>query len=472
MNTSIKRSVASLPYPLKQGLKYVYGAIPLPLRYGKEFRETYAFLQKSQWWNREQLEEYQLEQLSKLLHHAYENVPYYRRVFDEKGLKPKDIQDFKDLQQLPYLTKQIIQDNLEDLKARNYSPSKFQYVTTGGSTGIPMGFYIEKGVSGAKEWAFMTTQWNRVGYQFGDKCIVLRGNVVESASKGKFWEYDPVNKWLILSSYHLTDENMPKYIQKIREFKPDFVQAYPSAISILARFMKENDIESFSSVKALLCGSENLYPSQRELLEAVLKCRVYSWYGHTEQAVLAGECEYSNFYHIFPEYGIVELIGENGESVTKENAIGEIVATGLNNFIFPFIRYKTMDLGVYTNKKCECGRKYPLLKRVEGRLQEFIVANDGNLLPLGPAIFGIHDAEWTKVKQIQFLQETPGELVIQVVKDPSYSEAEIEGYVLRLFKARLERRCELNVRFVNHIPRTQRGKYRFLIQKLPIEFGD
>ena len=99
MNTSLKQFTASLPHPLKHGLKYVYGAIPLPIRYGKVFRETYAFLQESQWWSREQLEAYQLEQLSKLLHHAYENVPYYRKVFDERGLKPKDIQDFKDLQQ-------------------------------------------------------------------------------------------------------------------------------------------------------------------------------------------------------------------------------------------------------------------------------------------------------------------------------------------------------------------------------------
>ena len=426
MNTSIKRSVASLPYPLKQGLKYAYGAIPLSIRYGKVFRDTYAFLQESQWWSRERLEEYQLQQLSTLLQHAYENVPYYHRIFDERGLKPKDIQDFTDLQQLPYLTKQIIQDNLEDLKARNYPSHKFRYATTGGSTGIPMGFYLENRVSKAKEWAFMTTQWNRVGYKFGDKCIVLRGNVVESAAKGKFWEYDPINKSFVLSSYHLTDENMPKYIEKIREFEPKFIQAYPSAITILAKFMKENNIEPFPTAKAILCGSENLYSSQRELLEDVFKCRMYSWYGHTEQAVLAGECEHSTYYHIFPEYGIVELIGENGESVTKENAIGEIVATGLNNFIFPFIRYKTMDLGVYANKKCECGREYPLLKRVEGRLQELIVAKDKRLITLTALIFAQHFNAFSKIKEMQLIQEREGEIIVNIVKTENYSNKDVK----------------------------------------------
>ena len=108
------------------------------------FLKTYNFLQESQWWSQHQLEEYQLSQLSKLLEHAYKNVPYYRRVFDERGLKPKDIQDFNDFRKLPFLTREIIGDNLDDLKARNYSPHKFEYVTTSGSTGTPLGFFMKE----------------------------------------------------------------------------------------------------------------------------------------------------------------------------------------------------------------------------------------------------------------------------------------------------------------------------------------
>ena len=469
MNASLMQFTASLPHPLKQGLKYAYGTIPPSIRYGKVFRETYAFLQVSQWWSREQLEEYQLEQLSKLLHHAYENVPYYRRVFDERGLKPKDIQDFKDLQQLPYLTKEIIQNNLPDLVARNYPKSKLQYVTTGGSTGIPMGFYHEKnGI--ANEWAFMLTQWTRVGFKIGDRCVVLRGNVVDSASKGKFWEYDPVNKNLILSSYHLTDENMPKYIKKIREFKPDFFQAYPSAITLLAKFMKENDIEPFPSIKAVLCGSENLYSWQREVLEEVFQCRVDSWYGHTEQAVLAGECEKSTYYHIFSEYGLVELIGKDGKPVTDESVMGEIVATGFNNFAMPFIRYRTNDLAVLTNVKCECGRNYSLLKKVEGRLQELVVTKDRRFITLTALIFAQHFEAFSKVKEMQLVQEEEGEITVKIVKTSQYS-ADDEKEILSKMQRAVGSGLDVNFDYVDRIPRTQSGKYRFLIQKLPIDFG-
>jgi phenylacetate-CoA ligase len=451
---NFKDLAKNLPYPLKQGLKYVYGAIPPPIRYGKVFRETYAFLQESQWWSREQLEEYQLVQLSKLLQHVYENVPYYRRIFDERGLKPKDIQDFNDLQQLPYLTKEIVQNNLPDLVAQNFSQSKLQYATTGGSTGIPLGFYREKGVSSAKEWAFMLSQWNRIGFKNDDRCVVLRGAVVQSVSKYKFWEYDPLNKSLILSSYHMTDENLPKYIEKIREFKPKFIRAYPSTITILARFVEENNIASFSSIKAILCSSENLYSWQRELLETVFQCRVYSWYGHAEQAVLAGECEHSTYYHIFSEYGIVELIGKDGKPMKQEDELGEVVATGLFNFACPLIRYRTMDLATLANTKCKCGRNYPLLKKVEGRLQELIITGTGRLISM--TAMNMHSDVFDNVKQFQFYQEKKGEVIFNIVKKDTYTERDTKYIRSELYK-KLGDDVNVIIRFVDDIPRTQSG---------------
>ena len=120
----IRNLAKKLPYPIQQSLKHIYGTIPLPIRHGKVFRDTYKFLQESQWWSREKLEEYQMQQLAKLLTHSYENVPYYRRMFEERGLRPENIQDFDDLRKLPYLTKDIIRENLSDLLAQNYSKSR------------------------------------------------------------------------------------------------------------------------------------------------------------------------------------------------------------------------------------------------------------------------------------------------------------------------------------------------------------
>ncbi|HOS67859.1 MAG TPA: phenylacetate--CoA ligase family protein, partial [Methanoculleus sp.] len=198
---------------------------------------TYALLQRSHWWSREELLAYQAEALSRLLDHAYENVPYYRRVFDERDLVPADIRTPGDLALLPILTREDLQKNLADLKARNYPESAFEYVTTGGSTGIPVGFYYERGASRAKEWAFMKTQWDRVGYRFTDRCVVLRGYIVGSARDDVYWKKALLGRWLVMSSHHMTEETLPAYIDRIRRFCPRFIQAYPSTAVVLARYM-------------------------------------------------------------------------------------------------------------------------------------------------------------------------------------------------------------------------------------------
>jgi len=464
----LRSFVNSLPYSIKQGAKYIYGAIPPRFRYSKVFWDTYNFLQESQWWSKTKLEEYQMKELNKLLYHAYENVPYYRKIFDERGLKPKDIQDFNDLQLLPYLTKEDVRNNFNDLMAKNLPKSMFQYVSTSGSTGIPLQFYEEKGVTGAREIAFHWRMRGWIGYSFTDKCAVLRGNVVKKSERNKraWWEYNSVDKLVILSLYDMTEENLFKYVKKLNEFQPKFIQAYPSGITILARFMREHDIDLIYPIKAILCGSENLYSSQREMLEETFKCRVFSWYGHTEKAVLAGECEKSTYYHIFPEYGVTELIRSDGSPVNHEGGVGEIVGTGFNNYAIPFIRYKTGDLAVYAQRKCSCGRNYQLIEKVEGRLQEFIVAKDGHLISLGDMqIFFVFD----NVKQFQFYQVKEGEVVFKIVKKDTYTE-EDTSHILRSLYDRIGGSVKVYIEFVDKIPRTDSGKYRFLIQKLSVNF--
>lgn len=464
----------SSPRLLRRTIGHVYGKMPIrmqyQMRYGKVFRDTYEFLQKSQYWSREKLEKYQLLQLRRLLYHAYENVPYYRSVFDELRLIPDDVKTLDDLRKLPYLTREIIRDNLENLVARNYSESEVLFTTTGGSTGVPLGFYRDERVWAEKETAFITSMWRRVGFKLGDKRVVFTGYVVRSVEKGKFWEYDLLNNRVFFSSYHMADKNLPRYIEEIRRFKPDFIHGYPSVVTILARFMKENGVESFPGVRAVLCGSENLYQPQRDLLEEVFNCRAFSWYGHTEQAVLAGECECSTDYHVSPQYGITELIGKDGELVTGEDEVGEMIATGFINYAMPFIRYKTMDFGVHTNQRCGCGREYPLLKRVEGRLQDFVVTEDGGLISLTALIFGQHFHAFSRIKDMQIEQEKRGEIMVRIVRVGGYADKDEKEIFQKIQKITGDQ-LFVQFEYVDEIPRTRMGKRLFLIQKLPIEWA-
>jgi len=233
--------------------------------------------------------------------------------------------------------------------------------------------------------------------------------------------------------------------------------------------MKKNNIEPLPTVKAILCASENLYPWQRGLLAEVMKCRVWSFYGHSERAVLAGECEVSTYYHIQPEYGIIELINKDGNPVTNEDELGEIVVTGFNNSVCPFIRYGTMNLAVLSNAKCKCGRNYALLKRVEGRLQEFFVDRAGSLITFTCS----DDALWTvknKINAYQYVQNEPGRVLLNIDVRNKFSISDIDS-VKRTFLD-FYPRFNIEIRFVDHIPRTKSGKFRFLVEKLPIEFEE
>ena len=461
----MRNLIRKAPLWIKKPIKYVYGLIPYEKRMGKVFWDTYNFLQESQWWSKEQLEEYQMRQLEKLMKHAYETIPYYKKLFNETGITPKDIQNFSDLKKIPYLTKQIIQDNPKDLISNKYKKNDLRYVTTGGTTGIPMGFYQDNNTTEAIEWAFMTNQWSRVGYNIykKNKNIILRGNIPCNG----IYEYNGPN--LILSSYHLTENNILKYIKMSENFQPDFIQAYPSSIGIISDFLLHNNIKlKLDNLKAILCGSENIYNFQRKKIEKIFKKRVYSWYGHTEKCCLAGECEKSNYYHLQSEYGYTEIINKNGRDVTSDDEIGEIVATGFNNYSTPFIRYKTGDLAINTNGTCRCGRNYKLIKRVEGRKQDLLITSKGYYIIADMVIGSTHDDIFDNVAQLQFYQEKPGTCEFRIIKKNSYTQ-EDEKYIYSELKKKLGADIQLKIKYVNEIPRTKSGKYRFLIQKLDLE---
>jgi len=433
------------------------------------FIKWYNFLRESQWWSRRKLEEYQMRELKKLLKHAYKNVPYYSRIFDERGLKPKDIQDFDDLKKLPYLTKDDVQRNLKDLVARNIPREKIKYVATGGTSGNSLRLYIEKRTYLIR-MAFAWREWDWMGCKFGDKCVVLRGNLAQRKQSDEFawWKYNRENNYLVLSTYDMTEENLSKYVEKIKEFKPKIIQAYPSAIDILARFIKENNLEinTKGNIKAISTSAENLYPAQRKLVEEVFQCPIFDKYGNCEQVTILGECEKHKGYHDFMEHSYTEVLNREGKTVTKEGKIGEIVSTGFTNYAMPFIRYRTGDLVKYTTHDCSCGRKLPLIKSIEGRLQEVIITKNGNLISM-VTLINMRPDVFDNIKRFQFYQDTLGKVIFKVVRKDTYTNKETR-YVLQELQKKMKRQVEIEIKFVNKILLTDKGKYKFLVQKLPI----
>lgn len=419
------------------------------------FHHYYSLLKQSQWWTREKLQEYQDEQLKKLIIHAYAHVPFYRRSFDKIGLQISDICSIHDLQRLPFLTKEEVRNNLDDLRAHNYSRYRFESMATGGSTGYPLPLYNEKGKTAARYLAFYRMMLERTQCRLMDRYLFI----IQSK---QFWKNQAFGRILVMSPYSLRDKNSQILFDKIKKINPHYIIGFPSAISLLGHLLIKKKDNLFTNLRAILCSGETLYEWQRSFLEKVFCCKVFSFYAQAEQVIFAATCECSNFYHVFPEYGAMELIDEDGKIITHEGKQGEIVGTGFTNDIFPLIRYRTGDMGVYTSHLCPCGRHYPLLMKIEGRTQEFIINKMGDKLPM-TGMYGIIPNSSNFVKEYQFFQREPGELILKIVRYNGFSDKDEHLIVQRLLKT-LGAEFQIVVEYVNTVKRTPAGKIQFLVK--------
>lgn len=420
------------------------------------------FLRESDNWQVDDVRSYELSEIRRITDFAYRNTKGYQLRFDECGVNPAEIHSIDDFRKLPFLTKEMIRDDLEHFSAD--LPNR-HYVTTGGSTGIPTGLYRDS-VAFAKELASKAHQYYRVGWREGDKQIVFRGLQIKSEDGTEFF---PEYNELRCSTYQFGTKKMETYRQQAIEYQPEWIRCYPSSGYVFATYLKDSGLP-FPKVKGLLCSSEQLYDFQRELFAEVFGAdtRIFVHYGHYEMAALAGFCEFTDDYHVLPQYGFVELLDKDDRQITTPGGVGEIVATSFITHATPFVRYRTQDLAVFKGFGCEkCGRPYQIWERIEGRLQELIVTGNGRLI--STSMLNMHDETYDHLKQFQFHQREPQSLIFRFVPKASCNEN-----VLNEVKAGLQSKLgddiQLILEPVSEIPVTKRGKHRLLIQELELKF--
>jgi phenylacetate-CoA ligase len=446
---TIKPWLSWLPYAVKQGGVY---------------REWSRFLEDAETWPRERIERWQMDRLRAVVRHAIQHTEGYRELYRKAGVGADDLRSPGDLRRLPMVTKQMLQENLGAFTAPTPGAN---YTTTGGSTGIPFGFYTTR-ADERRESAFMHAGWRRAGWDHTLRMAVLRGVFV--GSRERTWNDDRFWNTLQLTSYYLTPETLPTYVEMLSRRRIEVLHAYPSSFLLFCDLLAESGLKLDPAPRLAMLGSENLYDWQRARFHEVLpETRVFSWYGHAEMAVLAPWCERSRRLHASPFYGMTEVLDERGEPVA-EGGEGEIVGTSLHVRSTPFIRYRTMDMAVRGPEACgECGRPFPTLERVMGRLQEVIVTRTGRYISMTAINF--HDGIFDRLRQFQFLQEAPGCLVFRHVPKSPLTAAEASAIREGLMR-KLGDDVDLQMRETEQIELTSRGKLRFLDQRLPIQYGD
>lgn len=457
----------AVPLPARAVVKRALSHLPPAVVQGPSYWRLRRFLERAERWSADRIRSWQLERLQRIVAYAWDHVPAYRSLYKAAGVAPADIRSLDDLRRLPLVTKEMIRDDLRAFTARDLSRFRRTYVTTGGSTGIPFGFYYTDTNRWAEK-AFMHAGWSRVGFRLGDSATVLRGAWVGSESD--FWSEAPFDRHLLLSTYFLNERTYPRYREIIERHPRQHLQAYPSGATLLADLViGAGDVGRFGW-KIILLGSENVYSWQLErIARAFPSARVFAWYGHAEQAVLAPMCEHTRSYHAWPFYGVTEVLGADGASVLPGQS-GEIVGTSFWNYGTPFIRYRTADIAVRGADQCAaCGRNFPLLDAIEGRLQEIVVTRTGRYISM--TMINMHDDTFDALKQFQFYQDRPGRLVLRAVPRRELASADVSSILGRL-APKLGDDMEVSLEVVAEIPRTARGKLRFLDQRLELTYGD
>lgn len=445
---------------LKESAKLCLYWVPPTWKHGSRYKKWSRFFESAQYWPGDKIREWQFTQLKSILSFAYQNTTGYRELFKQHGVTPDDIRTLADVSFLPFTTKELIRDNLKDFTVSSLTGC---YQTTGGSTGIPFGFY-EPWYTEEIEEAFLLSAWSSVGWRLGELNAILRGAFVGTADA--FFTHDRYRNELLLSSYYLTEKTIHRYIAAVNRFNPRVLQAYPSSVNLLCDLLTEVGRVGDVSFDLILLGSEIIHNWTLKKIDRVFPgARTFGWYGHAERVIMAPWCKSNRQYHLIPFYGHTEILN-SGDKEVDEGQEGELVGTSFHMRVTPFIRYRTMDVAVKGAARCDqCGRSFQLMERVVGRNQEIILTKTGRRISM--TAMNMHNDVFENVRQFQFCQKKPGEVIFKAIPKESYTEQDATRIRAELMK-KLGEDTVLEIVLVEHIPRSPTGKMTFLDQKLPV----
>ncbi|MGH8707233.1 MAG: hypothetical protein ACREVD_04165 [Burkholderiales bacterium] len=441
-----------------------YALIPQSVRLGRAYREFRDQMAASQ--DIAATRRLAVRKLDATLRWAVETVPAYR---DYRHLGKRIDDPERLLARLPVTDKLDIKRDPGRYLSNAMPASRRLQAFTGGSTRNPMQFYLQKHLSRPKEYAFIQDFRDRVGATPDDLTLALRGRTVASAARphGRLWRVEPILRHLVLSADHLEARYMPRYAEALVRHRPRFIEAYPSALYPLARWLAANPLPEFTGgVKGVMLYSENTYGFQMRMFREVFGCPVLKHYGHSERVLMAASLPDDDRYFFWPQYGWLELLDAEGRPITRPGVLGSIVGTSFDNEVMPFVRYRTGDLALLSDRGHGALPGYPACERIEGRLQEFLVCKDERLISI-TTLGAAHFSELAGVDAIQYEQEAPGAVTLKVVM-PGAPSAEMQARIAAAIREKTQGGCEVKVVRVERIESTARGKLRMLIQHLDV----
>lgn len=434
----------------------IYGIKLKNIRYSGKYKDYFKKVNSHLSFNKIELKNYIESTLINTINNAVENVPYYRELFQRNSISPNAIQSSSDLSKIPLLEKDKVRQNSLQFVNEKYNFKKLQCIHTTGTTGTPLKIYCNSDTR-QMNFAFFDRFLKQSGIDYTGKRATIWGRNIVSAKQMKppFWRNSYFQKNMLFSSYHLTKKNIPEYIKKLNNYKPKYIDAYPSSLFAIADFALKQDISLLNITKGLTTSAETLFPEQRETIEAAFGVPVFDQYGAAEMCVFVGQCREGN-YHIHTDYSILEFLKNDGTPADPGEE-AELVCTSLINSVMPLIRYRIGDRGILSNLSCRCGSPFPVMEKILGRMDDVIITPDGKRVGrLSPVLKGF------PIKEAQYIQKANGNLTVLLVANDEYSKITEDGISQELRK-KLGQQIVIKYKYVDAINRGCGGKLKTII---------
>lgn len=451
-----------LPGPLRNAAASLRGWRLRRWRYGDDTDRLVEEALSREDWTAARWKAWQEERTAVLLRRAATRVPYYREEW-RKRRRAGDRASVENLQSWPILTKETLRARNTDFVADDRDRSAMFHEHTSGTTGLPLNLW--SGREAIRSWYALfearVRGWNGVSRH--DRWAILGGQLVTPASQRRppFWVWNAGLNQLYMSSYHLSPETAPAYLEAMRRHRVRYVLGYASSLFSLAHLAREAGVEA-PRLAVAISNAEPLYAHQRQTIEAVFGCPVRDTYGMSENAASASECAFGRL-HLWPEAGVLEIRDPESGGPAGAGEIGRITCTGLLNPDMPLIRYEVGDLGILgeDGPACGCGRSLPELKEVTGRLDDVLITPDGRRIGRLDTVFKAD----MRIREAQVIQEAPDEVRVHVVPADGFGPSDAES-VRRRLQDRLGPGIRISVHEVDGIPRTSAGKFRAVISRV------
>jgi phenylacetate-CoA ligase len=415
------------------------------------------FLGASQYWTPSRLQELRDRKLRDLVAHAYEQIPFYRKLLDAGGVKPRSIEGVRDLPKLPVMTKDMFHAHWSELRARDVPDSQVSLAQTGGTTGVPMRIARDNASSAwsiasyirGLAWAGLTLRHRRARL-FGGSLGIQRMR-----------RFDSLRKWLsgdvFLPAFELSPHNVRDYAARIRRSGAQFLIGYASACYSLATLVEA--VGEPLSFTAVLPTAELCPHVWADTVARVFSAKILPYYGCGEVYSLAFFCPDGDAYHTCDEHAVIEVESDAGQVALDGE--GAFLITDLDNRAMPMIRYRNGDAGQLAAPGCACGRTLGHILRLDGRVNDMLVTTKGAKFSGAIAAHSFRFID--HVESYQVVQRAPGEATVRIVRGSDYDPAVEEPKVYDIFAKHLGDGSQVAIEYVTAIAKTPAGKARFVI---------